>query len=87
MARVHLSPSISVALLLLSVSALGGQQPAPAGAIYNTVKQKLADGKQVVGGTISIPDPEIYCAMATAGSTSPGSRCSTARSRTRMSRA
>ena len=65
--RVHLSPSISVALLLLSVTGLGGQQPAPPGAVYNTVKQKLADGKQVVGGTISIPDPEIYCAMARSG--------------------
>jgi len=35
--------------------------------IYNTVKQKLADGKPVVGGTISSPDPSIYCAMANAG--------------------
>lgn len=35
--------------------------------IFNTVKQKLAEGKQVVGGTVSIPDPETYCAMATAG--------------------
>ena len=65
--RVHLSPTIGVALLLLSVTGLGGQQPAPPGAVYNTVKQKLADGKQVVGGTISIPDPEIYCAMARSG--------------------
>ena len=35
--------------------------------MYNTVKQKLAEGKQVVGGTISTPDPEIYCAMANSG--------------------
>jgi 2-keto-3-deoxy-L-rhamnonate aldolase RhmA len=35
--------------------------------LYNTVKQKLAEGKQVVGGTVSIPDPETYCAVANAG--------------------
>lgn len=35
--------------------------------IFNTVKTKLAAGEQVVGGTVSIPDPETYCAMATSG--------------------
>ncbi|MGH9662844.1 MAG: HpcH/HpaI aldolase family protein [Bryobacteraceae bacterium] len=35
--------------------------------IYNTAKQKLAAGKQIVGGTVSSPDPNIYCAMASAG--------------------
>ncbi|HLJ51400.1 MAG TPA: aldolase/citrate lyase family protein [Bryobacteraceae bacterium] len=35
--------------------------------IYNTVKQKLAAGKPVVGATIFSPDPNIYCAMANAG--------------------
>ena len=35
--------------------------------IYNTVKQKLMEGKSVVGGTISSPDPNIYCTMANAG--------------------
>ena len=35
--------------------------------IYNTVKQKLSEGKQVVGGSVSSPDPDIYCAMANAG--------------------
>ena len=33
----------------------------------NTVKEKLAAGQQVVGGTIDTPDPDIYCAMARAG--------------------
>ncbi len=47
--------------------------------IYNTVKQKLAAGKQVVGATVFSPDPNIYCAMANAGTTFCGSRCSTAR--------
>ncbi len=35
--------------------------------IYNTVKTKLAEGKQVVGGTVSSNDPEVYCAMARSG--------------------
>jgi 2-keto-3-deoxy-L-rhamnonate aldolase RhmA len=35
--------------------------------MYNTVKKKLAEGKQVFGGTVSTTDPNIYCAMANAG--------------------
>jgi 2-keto-3-deoxy-L-rhamnonate aldolase RhmA len=35
--------------------------------IFNTVKQKLAAGKQVVGGTVNIADPDTYCAVANAG--------------------
>jgi 2-keto-3-deoxy-L-rhamnonate aldolase RhmA len=35
--------------------------------IYNTVKQKLKEGRQLVGGTVSSPDPNIYCAMANSG--------------------
>lgn len=35
--------------------------------MYNTAKQKLAAGKQIVGGTVLSPDPNIYCAMASAG--------------------
>jgi 2-keto-3-deoxy-L-rhamnonate aldolase RhmA len=35
--------------------------------IFNTVKQKLSAGKQVVGGTVSVPDPDTYCAMANSG--------------------
>ena len=35
--------------------------------IYNTAKQKLAAGKQVVGGTVSTTDPNVFCAMAGAG--------------------
>jgi 2-keto-3-deoxy-L-rhamnonate aldolase RhmA len=34
---------------------------------FNTVKAKLEDGRQVVGGTVSSPDIDIYCAMASAG--------------------
>jgi len=39
----------------------------PGDAVFNTVKQKLARGEQVVGGTVSTSDVEIYCAMANAG--------------------
>lgn len=41
--------------------------PPPQVRIFNTVKQKLAEGKRVVGGTVSTADPEVYCAMANAG--------------------
>jgi 2-keto-3-deoxy-L-rhamnonate aldolase RhmA len=37
------------------------------GRLYNTAKQKLMEGKPVVGGTIYTSDPNIYCAMAEAG--------------------
>ena len=45
-------------------------QPMEAGAqarIFNTVKQKLSEGKQVIGGTVSTADPDIYCAVANSG--------------------
>jgi len=35
--------------------------------IFNTVKAKLTAGERVVGGTVSTPDPDIYCAMANSG--------------------
>jgi 2-keto-3-deoxy-L-rhamnonate aldolase RhmA len=35
--------------------------------IFNTVKLKLQQGKQVVGGTVSSSDPDIFCSMAGAG--------------------
>jgi 2-keto-3-deoxy-L-rhamnonate aldolase RhmA len=34
---------------------------------FNTVKQKLSEGRQVVGGTIGTADVDVYCAMAGAG--------------------
>ena len=56
------------AVLALSAPASLPAQPAGgASSGYNTVKQKLANGQQVVAGTVSIPDPEIYCAVANAG--------------------
>lgn len=55
--------SLFLAAALLAHSFALAQSP----RVFNTVKQKLAAGKQVVGGTVSIPDPETYCAMANSG--------------------
>jgi 4-hydroxy-2-oxoheptanedioate aldolase len=46
-------------------TAQSGQAAAP--RIYNTVKQKLAEGKQVVCATVSSAEPEAYCAIANSG--------------------
>lgn len=57
-------------VLAACVAVLGFAMPVAAqaqGRIFNTVKQKLAEGKQVVGGTVSTADPDVYCAMANAG--------------------
>src|SRR3954470_14745981 len=65
----HLGFSFFVLLLSLPCGMLTAQQtPQPqTGRIFNTVKQKLAAGRPVVGGTVLIPDPDSYCAMANAG--------------------
>ncbi len=55
----------ALALLSFPASGLLAQQPGP--RIFNTVKQKLAAGKQVVGGTVQVADPDTYCAMANSG--------------------
>ena len=52
------------ALLLATCATVEAQQTSK---IYNTAKQKLIDGKQVVGATIFSPDPSIFCATANAG--------------------
>jgi 2-keto-3-deoxy-L-rhamnonate aldolase RhmA len=57
----------AVMTMLVAGVAVYAQQ-APAGPrIYNTVKTKLKEGKQVVGATIMIPDPDVYCTVANAG--------------------
>ena len=54
--------------ILIAASSLAAYaQSTPAPRIFNTVKQKLAEGKQVVGGTVSHGDPDTYCAMANSG--------------------
>lgn len=42
-------------------------QQAGSKKVFNTVKLKLEQGKQVVGGSIQVADPDTYCAMANAG--------------------
>ncbi len=60
---------MSRTLALVAVLGLAAALAAPAQEtpLYNTAKQKLLDGKKVVGGTINTSDPNIYCAMANAG--------------------
>jgi 4-hydroxy-2-oxoheptanedioate aldolase len=52
-------------LCTLAAAAMAYAQQTP--RMYNTVKTKMKEGKQVVGGTVSSSDPDIYCAMANAG--------------------
>lgn len=56
-----------VPFLLVIAAASAAAQSAQQPRIFNTVKTKLAAGKSVVGGTIVIPDPDTYCAMANSG--------------------
>src|SRR6266404_5018868 len=42
-------------------------QSNPPAKIYNTAKLKMLQGKPLIGGTVSSPDPNIYCAMANSG--------------------
>jgi 2-keto-3-deoxy-L-rhamnonate aldolase RhmA len=65
--RIPRSLSLWALLGLIVATDIGGQESATPTRLYNTVKQKLSEGKQVVGGTVAIPDPEVYCAMANAG--------------------
>lgn len=56
--------SLAFTLLFAPVLATAQQDQV---RIFNTVKQKIANGQQVVGGTVETADPAIYCAMANAG--------------------
>ena len=64
MARLCLAGAALLALVL-AASAAAQQNAAP--RIYNTAKAKLQRGEQIVGGTVTSPDPDIYCAMANSG--------------------
>lgn len=57
-------PILSLALFWLTFASAAEAQQS---RIYNTVKTKLAAGKQVVGGTITSSDPDVYCAVANSG--------------------
>ena len=52
---------VLLAFVLVSASASAQSR------LYNTVKQKLAEGRQVVGATVVLPDQDLYCAVASAG--------------------
>jgi 2-keto-3-deoxy-L-rhamnonate aldolase RhmA len=67
MSRFRVSALFLSCILLLASVAGFAQTQAMDGAIYNTVKEKLAQGKQVFGGTVLTSDPNVYCAMANAG--------------------
>lgn len=59
-----------VVLFAAACALLAGLFPSAGSAqarMYNTVKQKLARGEKVVGGTVYTDDPNIYCAMAESG--------------------
>ncbi len=66
MRRIRLSVWIC-AMIVIGVTVAEAEGQEADAAMFNTVKQKLAGGQQVVGGTISTADPDIYCAMASAG--------------------
>ena len=67
MRKINITLSLLVLLLGSMLSSAYGQQGDDQIRIFNTVKTKLAEGRQVVGGTVSTPDPDIYCAMANSG--------------------
>ena len=66
MKRTHLPWLICAlfATLAFGLPRLAASQQTP---IFNTVKQKLADGRQVVGATVATADADIYCAVANSG--------------------
>ena len=59
---------VAVTTLWLLTSSAETRTPAQTDSgLYNTAKQKLMEGKPVVGGTVYTSDPNIYCAMAESG--------------------
>ena len=67
--RVLATATLRVILGMILGSIASSGQPGSSGdaPLYNTAKQKLLEGKQIVGGTVSTTDPDVYCAMANAG--------------------
>src|SRR5205085_617174 len=59
--------TICLALFRISLGETRAQQQKAPSRIFNTAKQKLREGKTLVGATVFSPDPNIYCAMANAG--------------------
>jgi 2-keto-3-deoxy-L-rhamnonate aldolase RhmA len=63
MRKLAITLTAGIALAWTSVGVAQNATP----RLYNTVKQKLARGERVVGGTVTSADPDIYCAMANSG--------------------
>jgi 2-keto-3-deoxy-L-rhamnonate aldolase RhmA len=59
--------ALVAAVAALGFAASGAAQQNAGPRIYNTAKVKLDRGEQIVGGTVTSPDPDIYCAMARSG--------------------
>ena len=55
----------ALAAAALTTSVVAQQNAAP--RAYNAAKAKLDRGEQIVGGTVTSADPDIYCAMARSG--------------------
>ncbi len=69
MKQLERAALMCVALVWIGSGQAWGQ-PKPPGArlkLYNTAKQKLLEGKPIIGGTVNLPDPNSYCAMANSG--------------------
>ncbi len=67
-ARQLTSFAVAGAMLCFTIgSAAQAQQSSMPVKLYNTAKQKMLEGKPLIGGTVSSPDPNMYCAMANAG--------------------
>ena len=66
MKRPHLPWLICAlfATIAFGLPRLAASQQTP---VFNTVKQKLAEGQQVVGATVATADADIYCAVANSG--------------------
>jgi 2-keto-3-deoxy-L-rhamnonate aldolase RhmA len=65
--RIPLLLALATVICSLPVSKAQTPPSAQGNRIYNTVKQKLAEGKQVVGATVLVSTPELYCAVAGSG--------------------
>ena len=65
--RLAARVAIGALALAFPVVSPAQQEDASQAGLYNTAKQKLLEGKQIFGGTVSSPDVGTYCAMANAG--------------------
>lgn len=61
------APALRTTIAGVALTCALASVPASAQSLFNTVKTKLAEGRQVVGGTVSSADVDIYCTMASAG--------------------